>query len=97
MARKPMVTRTIVSTKATVMAVDLANGDEVVNKEYVMPRTYADDATLLKAIKKQYEVEGELAIIKVVDTEKQEALYGMEEVDFIAHAQLLPPRSKEEE
>lgn len=97
MARKPMVTRTIVSTKVTVMAVDVANGDEVVNKTYVMPRTYADDATLLKAVKKQYEVENELVIVKVVDKEKQEALYGMEEVDFIAHATLLPPRTKEEE
>lgn len=93
MARKPMVTRTITSTKATVMAVDLEHNAEVVNKTFVMPRTYNDNETLLKAIKKQYETP-ELPIIKVVDVEKQEALYGMEETDFIAHAKPLDPETR---
>ena len=93
MARKPMVTRTITSTKVTVMAVDLVNGSEVVNKTFVMPRTYGDNDSLLKAVKKQFETD-ELPIIKVVDTEKQEALYGMEETDFIAHAKPLDPETR---
>ena len=96
MARVPMVTRTIVSTLATVMAVDLNTG-ETSNKQCVVARTYKDDEELLKAVKKQYEVAGEIAIVKVIDSERQEALYGMKESDFILHAELLPPRSGAEE
>lgn len=95
MAREKMVTRTILSTKATVMAVDIPNG-ETVNKTYDVSGTYKDDATLLKAVKKQYEVAGELAIVAVVDSQTVEALYGMKEVEFLQHAQLLPPRVKED-
>ena len=96
MARVPMVTRTIVSTLATVMAVDLNNG-ETHNKQCVVARTYSDDEALLKAVKKEYEVAGEIAIVKVISSERQEALYGMKESDFIAHAELLPPRSGAED
>lgn len=93
MARKPMVTRTMISTKVTVMAVDLANGDEVVNKSFIMPRTYADNEALLKAVKKNHESDA-LAIVKVVDVQKQEELYGMEEAEFIAHAKVLDPETR---
>ena len=93
MARKPMVTRTITSTKVTVMAVDLANGDEVVNKTFIMPLTYADNEALLKAVKKNHESDA-LVIVKVVDAKKQEELYGMEEAEFIAHAKVLDPEKR---
>lgn len=96
MARVPMVTRTIVSTLASVMAVDLNNGETHI-KDCVVARTYSDDEALLKAVKKEYEVAGEIAIVKVISSERQEALYGMKESDFIAHAELLPPRSGAEE
>ena len=93
MARKPMVTRTIVSTKATVLACNTADGDELQNVTFIMPRTYNDDEELLKAIKKQHEKDG-LVIIKVVDKVKEESLYGMDETDFIAHAQRLDPETR---
>ena len=93
MARTPMVTRTITSTKVTVMAVDL-NTDEVVNITLTVPRTYKSDEEILKAVKKSQSEEDKAvhAIVKVVHKEVQEALYGMTEVEFIEAAKLLPPR-----
>ena len=95
MARKPMVTRTIVSTKVTVLAVDTADSDEMKNLTVVMPRQWDDDADLLKAVKKQHEKDG-LVIVKVVDKVKEESLYGMEETDFIANAKRLDPETRKE-
>jgi len=95
MAREKMVTRTILSTKATVMAVDIPNG-ETVNQTYDVSGTFKDDAALLKAVKKVYEKEGELAIVAVVEKQTVEALYGMTEVEFLQHAKQLPPRTKED-
>ena len=49
MARQPMVTRTIKTTKVNVMCVDINSG-ETFNEEVVLPRTYKDDAKLLAKV-----------------------------------------------
>lgn len=91
MAKKPMVTRTITTTRANVLCVDVEQG-EPFNQSVVVPRTYKDEKSLMKAVKSQIETDT-IKAVHVVDTEVLETLYGMDEQDFIAHAMVLSPRS----
>ncbi len=91
MARTPMVTRTIVTTKATIMCLDVEAG-EPFNKEVTLPRTYKDEKALLKKVKPLVETDT-IKAVHVVDTEEVETLYGMTEQEFIENAQILPPRA----
>lgn len=95
MARVPMVTRTIITTKANVMCLDIETG-EPCNKTVVVPRTYKDDEKLLKKVKEFLETET-LKPVHIVDKEEIETLYGMKEQDFIEHAEVLPLRTSSEE
>lgn len=90
MARTPQVTRTIQTTHATVLCMDIENR-EPCNKEVILPRTYKDENAILKAVKKVIETDT-LKPVQVVSHMVQETLYGMSEQDFIAHAVILPPR-----
>lgn len=94
MARTPMVTRTITTTKATVMVCDVEAGD-VITQEIVVPRTYKNDDALLKAIKSTHETD-QLKPVSIVKSEVIETLYGMTESDFIENATVLPPRATKE-
>ena len=91
MAREPMVTRTITTTKATVMCLDVISG-EPFNEVYPLPRTYKDKEKLLKQVKKMYETDT-VKPVHIVDVEEVETLYGMTEAEFIANAKILPPRT----
>lgn len=95
MARVPMVTRTIITTKVNAMCLDIETG-EPCNKTVVVPRTYKDDEKLLKKVKEVLETET-LKPVHIVDKEEIETLYGMKEHDFIEHAEVLPPRTSSEE
>lgn len=95
MARVPMVTRTIITTKANVMCVDVEVG-EPFNKEVTVPRTYKDNDSLLKTVKPLIETETVKAVHIVAKTEI-ETLYGMTEQDFIEHASVLPERTAKPE
>lgn len=95
MARVPMVTRTITTTKANVMCVDVEAG-EPFNKEVTVPRTYKDNDSLLKVVKPIIETETVKAVHIVGKTEI-ETLYGMSEQDFIEHASVLPERTTKAE
>lgn len=95
MARIPMVTRTITTTKANVMCLDIESG-ELCNKSVVVPRTYKDDETLLKKVKEVLETET-LKPVHIVDKEENETLYGMTEQVFIEHAKVQLPRKVAEE
>ena len=95
MARVPMVTRTIVTTKANVMCLNVETA-EPFNMDVTVPRTYKDEESLLKAIKKVAETEN-VKCVHIVESEQVETLYGMTEQDFIEHATVLPPRNKEEQ
>lgn len=90
MARVPQVTRTIQSTKVTVLCMDIEN-ETPVKKEVTLPRTYKDDAHVLKAVKKIMDTEKFIAV-RILGTELEEALYGMSEQKFIELAEKLPPR-----
>lgn len=90
-----MVTRTITTTKAIVMCLDIESGESC-NKSVVVPRTYKDDETLLKKVKEVLETET-LKPVHIVDKEEIETLYGMTEQEFIEHAEDQPTRKVVEE
>ena len=87
MARKPMVTRTIVTTKVNVLCMDLEH-TEPCNKEVTLPRTFKDDKKLFKAVQDVVDSK-KLKAVQVVDSEEVETLYGMSEQDFIDNAMKL--------
>lgn len=85
--RKPMVTRTFHTTKATVMCLDTDVGESV-TKVLTLPRIYKDDKKLFKACEEAI-TEENIKAVHVVDTEVIETLYGMEEQKFIENAVVL--------
>lgn len=95
MARVPMVTRTIVTTKVNVMCLNVETA-EPFNQVVSVPRTYKDEESLLKAVKKAAETDN-IKCVHIVDSEQVETLYGMTEQKFIEAADVLPPRNKEEQ
>lgn len=94
MARKPMVTRTIVTTKVNVLCLDIKSA-EPFNKVVILPRTYKDDKKLLKKVEEVVNT-GEVKAVHVVDKEEIETLYGMTEQDFITNATVLDPATRKE-
>lgn len=94
MARVRMVTRTVVVTVVEVMCVDVTTAQVQIN-EIEVSGSYTDNEVLLKAIKKQHENDSFKCVAVQSATEK-EVLYGMEEIEFIKLAKVLPPRSKTE-
>ena len=90
MARIPIVSRTITTTKVTAMCCNITTG-ETETKVITVPRTYKDEKKLLKVAKELAETD-ELKVVHIVDTEVEETLYGMTEAEFIENAQVLPPR-----
>lgn len=92
MARKPQVTRTITTTKVTVLGMDVEKC-EPMNETFTVPRTYKDEDKLMKAVKDAGETDT-FKIVKIVDTQVEETLYGMSEQEFIEHAHVLPPRAQ---
>jgi hypothetical protein len=93
MARKPMVTRTVTTTKAKILCVNTV-AEETVTQAVEVPRTYTDDSKLLKAVKET--LDETIIPVKVISTETVETLYGMTEQQFIELAEKLPPRTKVE-
>lgn len=94
MARVPMVTRTVTSTKATVLAVDITTG-ATYDKDVEVARTYKDNDKLLKAIKETFETAFE-KMVAIKSSEEVETLYGMSEQKFMELAEKLPPRKTTE-
>lgn len=95
MARKPMVTRTITTTKANVLCMDIQKA-EPFNKVVTLPRTYKDDKTLMKKVQELVETDTVKAV-HVVDKEEVETLYGMTEQEFIQKAVVLDPETRKPE
>ena len=93
MARKPMITRTVTTTKATVLCVNTV-AEETLTQVVEVPRTYTDESKLLKAVNEV--LDATIIPFKVISTEIVETLYGMTEQQFIELAEKLPPRTKVE-
>lgn len=92
MARKPMVTRTIVTTKVTVLTLDTTTC-EPGNVTVVIPRTYKDDEKMLKAVRPLVEI-GDVKAVSIVSAEEVEELYGMSEQEFISNAKKLDKETR---
>lgn len=89
MARKRMVTRTIMSTKVKATVYNIEKG-EIQTLEYKLSGDLsADDA--LKAITKEHT---EVRPLKVTEVTVQKELYGMSEEKFLELAEILPLRAK---
>lgn len=89
--RKPMVTRTIVTTKVTALCLDIEKG-EPCNKVVTLPRTYKDEKALMKKLEEFNS--DTLKFVHVVAKEEIETLYGMTEQDFIDNAVVLDPETR---
>lgn len=94
MARKPMVTRTIITTKVIVLCLDV-NSAEPFNETVTLPRTYKDDKKLLKSVEEVINTDTVKAV-HIVDKKEIETLYGMTEQDFIYNAKILDPATRKE-
>lgn len=94
MARKPMVTRTINTTKVIVLCLDV-NSAEPFNETVTLPRTYKDDKKLLKSVEEVINTDTVKAV-HIVDKKEIETLYGMTEQDFIHNAKILDPATRKE-
>ena len=92
MARKPMITRTLISTKATVMCLNVETA-EPTTEVFELARTYKDNDKLMKSLKAQYETE-DTKLVHIVDVTEVEKLYGMSETDFMLHAVELDPTTR---
>lgn len=93
MARVPMVTRSMHTTIATILAVNI-DEEKTEQIEVTLPRTYKDEKSILKAAMNH--VGENLKLVHVIGTRIETQLYGMSEDDFIANAQPLPARTKAE-
>lgn len=90
MARKRMVTRTVMQTTAEVMTLDITTADVQV-LTYDIGGKYNDEE-LLKKLQSLFQTD----TLKLVHIESQtckEVLLGMDEEDFIRFAQVLPSRN----
>lgn len=94
MAKTSMITRTIQTTKVNVLCMDIKQG-EPFNTTVTLPRTYKDNAAMLKAAAAVIDNEDTKAV-HIVASEVKETLYGMKETDFIAKADILPARTVKE-
>lgn len=90
MARQPQVTRTIQTTKATILCVNTTNGTTFV-ENVTLPRVFKDDNHILKVAEKILDPVTSKPV-HVIGAEVQETLYGMSEQQFISMATVLPPR-----
>lgn len=95
MARIPMVTRTIQTTTANVLCLNIKEG-EPFNKEVVLPRTYKDEKSMMKVAEKLINTD-DVKAVHIVHTDVNETLYGMTEQEFIAAARVLPDRKVPDE
>lgn len=91
--RKPMVTRTIVSTEVTALCVNPQTA-ETYEQKFMLTGKIADN-NVLKALSKQYNTE-ECTVVAVRNIKEVNELYGMDEADFIAGAKILDPATRKE-
>ena len=87
MPRIPQVTRTIQTTKVTVLCLDIETG-EPFNDYLVLPRAYKDEKAMLKQVEEVINTDTVRAV-HIVDSEVQTIRYGMSEQEFIQYAKVL--------
>ena len=91
MARKRMVTRTVIENVYTVKTVN-TDTDVIANVD-IQVSAALPEKKQLQALAGELAKQG-LALVKILAQNKRETLYGMEESQFIHLAVKLPPRSR---
>lgn len=94
MARTPMVTRTIQTTKVNAICLNIVE-QKPFEKEYILSGVYKDNKHLMKALENVANDDAH-KVVHVKSTEIVETLYGMTEQEFISYAKVLPPRCVKE-
>lgn len=92
--RKPMVTRTIISTSVTALCVNPQTA-ETFEHEFTLTGTIADKDKALKRVSKLYNTD-DCTIVAIRNLKEVNKLYGMDEADFIAGAKILDPATRKE-
>lgn len=92
--RKPMVTRTIITTQVTALCVNPQTA-ETFEQEFTLPSKIADKDKALKITSKLYNTE-DCTIVAIREFKEVSELYGMDEADFIAGAKILDPATRKE-
>ena len=90
--RKPMVTRTIISTSITALCVN-PQTVETFEQEFTLTGKIADKDKALKRVSKQYNTEI-CSIVAIRELKEVNELYGMDETDFIKGAKILDPKTR---
>lgn len=88
MAKPSMVTRTITTTIATILCLDIESG-EACNRTVPLAKTYAKEKDIIKAASKAMADEPNVHPVHVVDVEIVEKRYGMPESKFIQEAEVI--------
>lgn len=91
MARKRMVTRTIIGTEANVLVVNLTE-QTTSEQVFYVDGTYKDEAKLLKAVQTLCD-ENEKAVT-IISSQPTETLFGMDERTFIQNSLKLDPETR---
>lgn len=88
MAKPSMVTRTITTTLATILCLDIDSG-EACNRTVALAKTYAKEKDIIKAAARAMADEPNVHPVHVVDVEVVQKRYGMTEEKFIQEADVL--------
>ena len=90
--RKPMVTRTIISTQVIALCVN-PQTSETFEREFILIGKIADKDKTLKRVSKQYNTD-DCTIVTICELKEVNKLYGMDEADFIKGAKILDPTTR---
>lgn len=96
MPKAKMVTRTITTTKVSVLGYSKL-AQELVNIDAELNGAYDSADAAMKAFKKTARPDDDFTPVEITILETREKLYGMLESDFIAAAKELPSRQKKEQ
>lgn len=92
--RKPMITRTIISTLVTALCVNPQTA-ETFEQEFTLIGKIADKDKMLKRVSKQYNTD-DCTIVAIRELKEVNELYGMDEAVFIREAKILDPATRKE-
>lgn len=87
--RRPMVTRTIISTKVTALCVNLQNA-ETFEHVFTLTGKIVDKDKALKIASNLYNTDA-CTLVAIRSLKEVNELYGMDEADFINGAKILDP------
>lgn len=96
MARQPVITRTITTTRVEMLAVNI-DTKQTETVEVILPRTYKDDTAMLKMANKRNENQSIKYVAVIGSPVVSSKRWGMTEEEFIDKGHEFPPyKSKDD-